>query len=174
MPRYIALLRGVNVGGHRKLPMAKLRELIESLGYTEVQTLIQSGNVVFSSSRKVTPESIESALEQELGLKVPVVLRTPAELGRILKGNPFPRADPASLHVGFMSRKPPASAVLELDTARFAPEEIAVKGLEQYFHLPNGIGRAKLPSYVGRQLDVPTTVRNWSTVTKLLKLAAAP
>jgi uncharacterized protein (DUF1697 family) len=171
MPRYIGLLRGVNVGGHAKLPMTKLRELIESLGHTEVQTLIQSGNVVFSSPRKVTSGSIEAALERELGLTVPVLLRTPAELQRILAGNPFPGADLSSLHVGFMSRTPPAKAVRELDLARFDPEEVAVKGLELYFHLPNGMGRAKLPPYVDRRLGVPTTVRNWRTVTKLLEIA---
>jgi uncharacterized protein (DUF1697 family) len=171
MPRYIGLLRGVNVGGHAKLPMTKLRELIESLGHTEVQTLIQSGNVVFSSPREVTSGSIEAVLERELGLTVPVLLRTPAELQRILAGNPFPDADPSSLHVGFMSRKPPAKAVRELDSARFAPEEVEVKGLELYFHLPNGMGRAKLPPYVDRRLGVPTTVRNWKTVTKLLEIA---
>ena len=171
MPRYIGLLRGVNVGGHAKLPMTKLREIIESLGHTEVQTLIQSGNIVFSSPRKVTPGSIESALERELGLTVPVLLRTPAELQRILAGNPFPGADPASLHVGFMSGKPPAAAIRELDTARFAPEEVAVRGLELYFHLPNGMGKAKLPPYIDRRLGVPTTVRNWRTVTKLLEIA---
>jgi uncharacterized protein (DUF1697 family) len=171
MPRYIGLLRGVNVGGHAKLSMTKLRELIESLGHTEVQTLVQSGNVVFSSERKVTSGSIEAALERELGLTVPVLLRTPAELQRVLAGNPFPGADPSSLHVGFMSRTPPANAVRELDSARFAPEEVAVKGLELYFHLPNGMGRAKLPSYVDRRLGVPTTVRNWKTVTRLLEIA---
>lgn len=171
MPTYIGLLRGVNVGGHAKLPMTKLREVVESLGHTEVQTLIQSGNVVFSSPRKVTPGSIESALERELGLAVPVLLRTPADLQRILAANPFPGADPSALHVGFMSRKPPAAAVRELDPARFAPEEVAVEGLEVYFHLPNGIGRAKLPPYVGRRLGVQTTVRNWQTVSKLLEIA---
>ena len=172
MPRYIALLRGVNVGGHAKLPMKTLRELIESLGHTEVQTLIQSGNVVFSSSRKITSASIESALEREIGLTVPVVLRTPAELERVVARNPFPRADPASLHVGFMTRKPSAAAVRGLDSNRYAPEEVAVTTLETYFHLPDGMGRAKLPPYVGRQLGVPTTVRNWRTVTTLLQIAA--
>jgi uncharacterized protein (DUF1697 family) len=171
MPRYIGLLRGVNVGGHAKLPMKKLQELIESLGHTEVQTVIQSGNVVFSSPRKVTSTSIESALERELGLTVSVLLRTSAELERIVARNPFPAADTSLLHVGFMSRKPPAAAVRELDSARFAPEEVAVKGLEMYFHLPNGMGRAKLPPYIDRRLGVPTTVRNWRTVTKLLEIA---
>jgi uncharacterized protein (DUF1697 family) len=171
MPRYIGLLRGVNVGGHAKLPMKRLRELIESLGHTDVQTLIQSGNVVFSSSRPVTAVSIESALERELGLTVPVVLRTLAELERVVARNPFPRADPPSLHVGFMTRTPSPAAVRGLDPGRFAPEEVAVRGLETYFQLPNGMGRAKLPSYVGRQLGVPTTVRSWRTVTKLLEIA---
>ena len=140
---------------------------------TDVRTLIQSGNVVFSSPQDVTSGSIEAALERELGLTVPVLLRTPAELQRILAGNPFPDADPSSLHVGFMSRKPPAKAVRELDSARFAPEEVEVEveGLELYFHLPNGMGRAKLPPYVDRRLGVPTTVRNWRTVTKLLEIA---
>lgn len=170
--KYVALLRGVNVGGRGRLPMATLREVVESLGYTDVQTFIQSGNVVFSSPRRVTAAAIETALEREVGIPFPVVLRTAADLQQVVDQNPFPRAQATALHVGFMAAKPPTALVRDLDTDRYAPEEVAVIGRELYFHLPSGMGSSKLAPYVGRKLAVPATVRNWATVNKLLELAS--
>jgi uncharacterized protein (DUF1697 family) len=172
MPRYVALLRSVNVGG-RSLSMATLRDVAESLGHTEVSTYIQSGNLLFTAKRAVPPKQLESAISKELGMDVPVVLRTAAELARVIERDPFPKADRSKVHVGFMAAKPPAAAVEQVDHDRFAPEECAVKGCEVYFHLPNGMGRSKLPTHVGQKLKVPTTVRNWNTVTKLLELLTA-
>lgn len=172
MPRYVALLRGVNVGGKNKVPMADLRTLVESLGHTDVSTFIQSGNVIFTSSKVVTPKSLEAAIAKQFGIQSRVVLRTKAELGKILKANPFTRADTSKLHVGFMVEKPPASVVKALDVDEFLPDEFAVHATELYLHLPNGMGRAKLPPYLDRRLKVVTTVRNWNTVTKLLELAS--
>jgi len=170
MPRYVALLRGVNVGGKHSVPMAKLRAEFESLGHTDVATYIQSGNVVFTTKRAVTPAALEKALASKFGFAIPVVLRTRPELARIVKGDPFTKADRAKVHVGFMAKKPTAAAVKAVDAERFAPEELKVKGCEIYYHLPNGMGRAKLPVAVDRALKIPTTVRNWNTVTKLLTL----
>jgi uncharacterized protein (DUF1697 family) len=172
MPRYVALLRGVNVGGKNKLPMADLRSLIESLGHTDVATLIQSGNVVFTASKAVKPESLENAIAKEFGIAPVVVLRTPRELEKVVSANPFGRADLSKVHVGFMTQKPPAPAVRHLDAERFLPEEFAFRDRELYLFLPNGMGRTKLPAYLDRQIKIPTTVRNWNTVTKLLALAA--
>jgi uncharacterized protein (DUF1697 family) len=171
VPRYVALLRAVNVGGKNKVPMAELRGLIESLGHTDVSTFIQSGNVIFSAAKSVTPKSLETAISKRLHVDTTAVLRTPSELEKVVKANPFARADTSKLHVGFMTQKPSTAAVSALDAERFRPEEFAIRGRELYLHLPNGMGRSKLPAYLDRQLKVPNTVRNWNTVTKLIELA---
>jgi uncharacterized protein (DUF1697 family) len=172
VPRYVGLLRGVNVGGRNKLPMAELRARFESLGHTKVSTFIQSGNIVFTTAKPITARSLERAIAAEFGISPTVMLRTPQELRRVVKSNPFGAVDPSKLHVGFMAQKPSAAAVAKLDAERFLPDEFAIRGRELYFHLPNGMGRTKLPPYLDRQLKIPTTVRNWNTVNKLLELAA--
>jgi uncharacterized protein (DUF1697 family) len=169
--RYVVLLRGVNVGGKNTVPMAALRELFESLGHGEVRTFIQSGNVVFTARAAVTPQSLERAVAQEFGVHTTVVIRTPRDLEQVVKANPFVGADPSKLHVGFMTQKPTAAVVAKLDGEPFRPEEFAVRGRELYLHLPNGMGRSKLPAYLDRRLKIPTTVRNWNTVNKLIELA---
>lgn len=169
--RYVGLLRGINVGGKNKVPMTELRALFESLGYTEVSTFIQSGNVVFATGRSVTPKSLEIAIANQFGLDITVVLRTPHELERIVAANPFTGVDPSELHMGFMTQRPSAAVVAKLDAERFRPEEFAIRARELYLRLPNGMGRTKLPNYLDRQLKIPTTVRNWNTVARLLELA---
>ena len=171
MPTYVALLRGVNVGGRNKVSMSALRSLVESLGHTDVTTYIQSGNVVFAARADVTSDELERAIERKLGLDITVVLRTRAALQRVVKANPFSGVDPSTVHVGFMAAKPKPSTVTALDGAAFEPDTFAVKGSDVYLHLPNGMGRSKLPAYLDRQLKIPTTVRNWNTVLKLLELA---
>ena len=173
MPRYLGLLRGVNVGGKHKLPMAELRALVEALGHTEVSTFIQSGNVIFTAARPVTPGSLETAIHDRLGIDTTVVLRTSSELERIVQANPFADRDPAVLHVGFLARRPAATTVSDLAVDRFDPEQCAIRGTECYLYLPNGMGRAKLPAYLDRRIEIPVTVRNWNTVTKLLALVKA-
>ena len=171
MATYVALLRGVNVGGKNTVPMADLRGVFESLGHGAVRTFIQSGNVVFTARKAVVPTSLETAIAAELGVKTVVVVRTRRELENIVKASPFAGADPSKLHVGFMTRKPTAAVVAQLDGEPFLPEEFAVRGSEIYLHLPNGMGRTKLPGYLDRRLGIPTTVRNWKTVNKLVELA---
>ena len=171
MPTFVGLLRSVNVGG-RKLPMAELRELAESLGYGDVRTFIQSGNVIFTAPKRPDPAVLEAGLAERFGLEVDVMVRSGRDLAAALERNPFPGADQSRLHVGFMAAKPAATSVSSIDAARFAPDELAVAGTEVYFHLPSGLGRAKLPDYALRRLKVPTTIRNWNTVTKLAELAA--
>jgi uncharacterized protein (DUF1697 family) len=171
MATHVALLRAVNLGGTNKVSMPDLRRLVESLGFTGVTTFIQSGNVLFTSRRRVAPGTIEDAISRELGMDVPVMVRTAAELGRIIEANPFPRADTSKLHVGFMADAPTPAALAGLDHDRFLPEEFAFVGTELYLHLPNGMGRTKLPGYLDRAIKIPTTIRNWNTVSKLLELA---
>jgi uncharacterized protein (DUF1697 family) len=169
--RYAGLLRGINVGGKNAVPMPALRALVEALGYTDVTTYIQSGNVVFSGTG-VKAEQLEKAIRKEFELDIRVVLRTHRQLESVIEHNPFPRADTSTLHVGYMCEKPSAAAIKSLDVERFAPDELAFRGREFYLLLPNGLGRAKLPPYVDRRLKIPTTVRNWKTVTKLAELTA--
>ncbi len=171
MPRYVALLRGVNLGATNKVPMARLRTAVESLGHAEVTTYIQSGNIIFTSAGKVTPGSFEKLIASTFGIETAVMLRTPAQLANALKTNPFPKADPARLHIGFMAASPPAAAVASLDAERFLPEQFAIRGTELYLHLPAGMGTTKLPAYLGRMLKVPTTIRTWRTVVTLADLA---
>jgi len=171
VPRYVGLLRGVNVGGRNKVAMSELRSLFDSLGHTSVSTFIQSGNILFTSAGPVTSQSLETAIADHLGLNVSVVLRTPQQLAKAIEANPFAHLDPPMLHVGFMAQKPTAAAVARLDAGTFQPEEFAVRGSELYLYLPNGMGRSKLPAYLDRHLRVPTTIRTWNTVRKLLDLA---
>lgn len=171
MPSYIGLLRGINVGGKNKVPMAELRTLLESLGLTEVRTLIQSGNVLFSSERPIERTSLEHAIARQFLVNTFVVLRSPRDLRSVVERNPFGHLDSSKLHVGFMTEKPPAAAVAGLDLERFGPEQCIVDKRELYLHLPDGMARTKLPAYLDRQLKTPITVRNWNTVTKLVELA---
>jgi uncharacterized protein (DUF1697 family) len=167
---YVCLLRGVNVGGKNKLAMHELRDLFESLGYRDVQTFIQSGNVVFSSRTAVQALALETEIRRHFELSVAVVLRTGPQLRKVVADNPFAGRDPVKLHVGFMAKKAPTAAVAGLDVGAFDPERFSVKGTEIYLYLPNGMARTKVPSYLDRRLKVPTTIRNWNTVTKLVEL----
>jgi uncharacterized protein (DUF1697 family) len=168
--RYVGLLRGVNLGGRNRLSMAELRTLAESLGYREVRTFIQSGNLVFSASKRVAPAVLEAAIATRFGLEVPVVLRTGAELEAAVRANPFAEADLSRLHVGFMAGPPAASALAGLERGPFLPEEFAVQGADVYLYLPEGVARTKLPRYLERRLG-PMTVRNWKTLGSLAELA---
>src|SRR5262249_11565840 len=122
VPRYVALLRSVNVGG-RSLSMATLREVCERLGHTDVSTYIQIGNLLFTAKRAVAPKSLEAAIAKEFGIDVPVILRTASDVARVIEGDPFPKADRSKVHVGFMATKPTAAAVEKIDHDRFLPEE---------------------------------------------------
>lgn len=173
MARMVALLRGVNVGGRNKLPMADLRSLFSSLGHEDVVTYVQSGNVVFTSAGAVEPTAIEATIARRFAIDTTVVLRSLAELERVLESNPYPAADPSHLHVGFLPYPPARDALRLPDLSGFAPEQATLVGCELYLHLPNGMGRAKLPPFLDRQLKVPTTVRNWNTVNQLTELARA-
>jgi uncharacterized protein (DUF1697 family) len=168
--RYVALLRAVNVAGHGTIKMADLRASFDSLGHTDVTTYIQSGNVVFTSAAPVVALALEHAVAAELGMTVEIVLRTSVQLKRVVQRNPFPDVDTSKLHVGFMSKRPSAAVVGQLDLPRFDPEAVVVAGSELYLHLPNGMGRATLPDHLRRSLDALMTIRNWNTVTKLVEL----
>ncbi|UNO42685.1 DUF1697 domain-containing protein [Streptomyces sp. MST-110588] len=183
MSRQIALLRGINVGGHKKFPMARQREVFESLGYEDVSVLLQTGNIVFAdpgTPPAETASALEARIAEEMGFPVPVMVRTRDELAAAVAANPFPQAvpEPKSLHITFLSG-PPADAtglraLQALDSARYAPDRFRLTGRELYLWCPGGIGRSKLAEAVSRiPLGVTATARNWNTVTKLLALADA-
>lgn len=174
MTRYVALLRGVNVGGANRLAMADLRALVERLGFDRVETFIQSGNVLFDAAGRVEPARLERALADELGLAVDVVVRSSAQLAGIVAANPFTQRDPATLHVAFLAEPPAGSLERTLERDRFLPDEFALAAGELFLCLPTGMGRAKLPGYLGRALAVSMTARNWKTVCRLAELAAMP
>jgi uncharacterized protein (DUF1697 family) len=166
VPRYVALLRSVNVGG-RKVPMSELRAVFEELGYTGVRTYIQSGNVVFDA-KSGTPARIRSLIESELrsefGMEITVLLRTPAELGKIVKRNPFDK----NAYVTFLDKAPAPKLVQALDPASFAPDEFVVDGNEVFVRCPNGYGRTKINNtFFERKLATKATTRNWNTVALL-------
>jgi uncharacterized protein (DUF1697 family) len=177
MPVYVALLRGINVGGRRALPMPKLAALLSELGLEDAVTYIQSGNAVFGApagSRTALAGRIERHLEQATGLDVAVLLRTSAELEAVAERNPFldADADVSKLHVAFLDRKPAKAAAEKLDPDRSPSDELSLAGTEIYLRFPNGSGRSKLTlDYFERTLGVRATQRNWRTVTKLLELA---
>lgn len=175
MTRYAALLRGINVGGRAKLSMSELREALASLGLEDVVTYIQSGNVVFRSA--ATPTEIARDLEQRIAeafsLETTVVLRTAAELASIAGDNPYAArgTEPRTLHVVFLGGAPGAEDVARLDPERSPPDSFTVRGSEIYVCFPNGSGRSKLTlDYFERNLDVRATMRNWSTVVRLVEL----
>jgi uncharacterized protein (DUF1697 family) len=178
MPTYISLLRGINVGGHNKVPMERLRALCEGLGFEQVKTFIQSGNVVFKAAKGRPNElslKIEKKILAEFGFPVSVVTRTTDELGKAIAGNPFvkeSRAEPAKVHIAFLSEAPKAESVKKLKTLAPKTEQLRHSGQEIYLYYRDGMGKAKLTgTVIERVLGVKATARNWNTVTKLHEMA---
>ena len=175
---HVALLRGINVGGRNKLPMAELREVFARAGANEVRTYIQSGNVLFrapSGLARKLPATIADALERRFSLKVPVILRSAEELIAAAERNPFLEAevDTGALHVMFLAEKPARGAAASLDPRRSPPDEFALGEREVYLRCPNGVADTKLTNdYFDRTLGTVSTGRNWRTVLKLIDLAS--
>ena len=172
---YAALLRAVNLGSRNKVSMAELRSLLEDLGAEDVATYVQSGNVVFKStdSGAELAKAIERELKSRLGLDLTVLLRTKAQLARLIDANPFGGREPTKLYVTFLAETPPRARVASLDPDVGGSDEFRVSGREVYLRFPNGYGRSKLNNaYFEKQLGVRATTRNWKTVTTLADLAA--
>ncbi|MDY7103617.1 MAG: DUF1697 domain-containing protein [Actinomycetota bacterium] len=168
---YVALLRAVNVAGHGKVTMAELRAAFESAGFGDVRTYIQSGNVVFTSSSPVSAADVERAVGEALGAEPTIMLRTAEEIASVAERNPYGDVDTGEIHVGLLAEPPAPEVAAGLDVADLAPEGATVVDADVYLHLPNGVGRSKLPNRVAKQLDAPMTIRNWRTVAKLADLA---
>jgi uncharacterized protein (DUF1697 family) len=173
---YVALLRGINVGGKAMVPMAALRQTFASVGCEDVVTYIQSGNVVLRSPLPADKlqAALEAAAAARFGFEPAVMLRTADEMATVVAGNPYAGADEKHLHVGFLHAAPDAATEQCVGAIDCHPEEVTVVGRDLYLRLPNGMGRAALPVKLERCLrPSPVTVRNWRTVTKLVELTKA-
>lgn len=176
-PSYVILLRGVNVGGNNRVPMADLKALLEGLGGQDVRTYIQSGNAVLrcgAALGKGLAPAVEAALKKRLGLSVPVVVRSAEALAAALKAHPYIKAgdDPKTLHVGFL-RDTPSPAVAKALAPPCGPgEAVTVLGAHVYLRYAQGVAKSKLSNaWFDRQLGTVMTVRNWATCQALAQLA---
>ena len=178
MQKYISILRGVNVGG-RKVPMANLKSLYEDLGFKEVITYIQSGNVIFKAD-KTSGQTLEKIIEKKINeifnMAVPVIIRRVREMKNVLANNPFLKMkgiDINKLHVTFLEKLPGQN---ELDNTKkydYTPDRFIIAGREVFLYCPGGYGKTKLSNnFFESKLKVHATTRNWKTVNKLVEIAA--
>ena len=173
---YVALLRGVNVGGNNKLPMKDLVEIFAEAGCVQVRHFIQSGNVIFSAPPALAakiPALIPLAIAKRFGFSPPVQLRSAKQLAEVIANNPFLKLGMAEdfLHVAFLADKPSAANVAKLDPDRSPPGQFIVQGQEIYLYIPSGLAASKLTNaYFDTKLATVSTGRNWRTVKKLLAL----
>lgn len=180
MKSFIGLLRGINVGGHNKIPMLKLRALCAEIGWSKIQTYIQSGNLIFSASGKAAAleAELQHAVERRLGLSIPVIVRPAADWQTYIKTNPFLHACKTEPHLVMLclSQNPPKpDAPKNLRERAANGERITQIGDALWVHFPEGIARSKLsPSLLDRSIGSSVTARNWLTVLKLNELANQP
>jgi uncharacterized protein (DUF1697 family) len=178
MNTYIALFRGINVGGKNRLPMKELVVLLEDIGAKKVRTHIQSGNAVFQSAEK-NPSQLSKRLAAEiktrLGMEPQFLLLGLEAINTAIAENPFPeaQADPSSLHLGFLASMPKNPDLEKLNSLKKASERFHLGNKVFYLHAPEGVGRSRLAASTEKLLGVPMTDRNWRTVCKIRELAQA-
>ena len=172
MKTYIALFRGINVGGYHMLPMKELKLVLEKDGCQDVRTYIQSGNVILNSaisdSAKLA-KRLSAVIAKSHGFEPRVIVLSRDELQRAASGNPFATAvaNPAALHLFFLDGTPKSPDLKALESLK-TTEAFALKGAVFYLHTPDGLGRSKLAARIERSLGVQGTARNWRTVSTLL------
>ena len=179
MPIYIAMLRGVNVSGQKIVRMERLRESCLRLGFQNVETYVQSGNIVFLAT-KTSPSALSMGISQEIfrdfGFSVPVFIRTPKEMGEVIKVNPFLKEkgiDPSRLYVTFLSEPASGSALKRLRELPAQTDRFQAVGREIYLYCPGGYGKTKLSNTaLEKALSVGATTRNWKTVNTLFEMAS--
>lgn len=177
MNTFIALFRGINVGGNNRLPMQALRDTLHSIGLSEAKTYIQSGNAVFNSSQTdclALADKIKSAIEQQHQLAPATLVLNLNTLKAAIGNNPFRNAvaEPASLHLYFLFEQPSEENYQQAKALCSNGEQIELIDAVVYLHAPNGIGRSKLAAKIDKVLQVQTTARNWRSVNKVLDLTA--
>lgn len=177
MQTYIAILRGINVSGKNKIKMDALRSMLEGLDIENVQTYIQSGNIVFqkeATDGDVLAQMIHEGILEHFDLTVPVIIRTKEEWESTIQNNPFtPKGyETNKQYFLFLNEAPDAALVEKLKEQEFAPDEWEVKGKELYFYCPGSYGRTKFSNnFFERKLKVTATTRNWKTVQRLMEMA---
>ena len=177
MPTYIAMLRGINVSGHKMIRMEALRASFGALKLTNVQTYVQSGNVIFESEQK-SPAGLSNKIEEQIqhtfGFRVPVLVKTSKEIAQIVSDNPLVKEkgiDHSKLHVTFLSDAPPKTAVKVLKPLATGRERFRILNCEIYLYCPDGYGNTKLSNNaIEKKLSVVATTRNWRTVNTLLEM----
>jgi uncharacterized protein (DUF1697 family) len=172
---YIALFRGINVGGSSILPMKDLAAILEGMGFAGVRTYIQSGNAVFSSpplDKDRAVREIRAVILEAHGLAPAVMLLGADELQAAAANNPFDVADGKALHLFFLESLPTNPDLAGLEAVRAGTERFELRGKVFYLYAPDGIGRSRLAARVEHSLGVPVTARNWNTVSKLLSMVA--
>lgn len=173
MNTFIALFRGINVGGKNRLPMKELTALLEELGLKSIQTYIQSGNVIFQSRKKQTgklAKEISARIGETHGFEPHLILLGTDELQSAIDNNPFPVKEGKSLHFFFLDSVPRKPDLDKLQAVQTKSEQFHLQDKVFYLHAPDGIGRSKLAAKVEACLSVPVTARNWNTVSQLDKM----
>lgn len=172
--RYVALLRGINVSGQKKIKMAELRAQLSDIGLDNVETYIQSGNIVFEYKKTAISKlekMISDMIMNEYGWEVPTMVRTADTFEYVLKNNPYKKMAPDKTAVTFLSAKPSAAAVKSFDVNAYPPEELVIDGDKIFSHSPNGFGRAKFTNnFIEKKLKVRATSRNFKTVNVLAEM----
>ncbi len=170
MGTYVAFLRGINLGPTNKIAMPALRELATELGYTDVATYINSGNLIFDSTKKAATleREIAAAITKRFGLRIDVTVRTPAQLKRILAENPYPDGSPSQVTVAFLTKAAPATAQEKVAAMATEAEPFTFAGQDVYVNYSNGLGTSKLAEKFSAVIGVSSTVRNINTVTKIV------
>ena len=172
MKKYISLLRGINVGGHKKIIMTDLKALYMELGFKNVSTYIQSGNIVFDSKEEsfaVLEKMIFDKIKRHYSFEVPILILTPKEIAEAINGNPYPTIE--KVYFTFLADLPQPENVREFNAITFNNEFFELKNKVIYSYYPNGAGKAKMNhTFIERKLKVNATTRNLRTVNKLLEM----
>src|ERR1700730_2218025 len=175
---YVSLLRGINVGGYKTIKMDQLRDAFAVLGFEDVQTYLQSGNVIFKAPSQACEnwaKRIQERVFRQFGIWVSVLVKTPQELKAVRKNNPFLKEtgiDTYKLHVTFLSRAPEKNALKMLDTIAASPDQFRYSGEAIYLYCPNGYGETRLSTNaLEKMLKVAATTRNWKTVNRLYEMS---
>ena len=177
MATYVAILRGINVSGHKIIKMERLRAAFEQIGFAQVKTYVQSGNVIFETSEPSAglAAKIEKKILSEFGFDVPVLTKSSKEMMDIVKRNPFLKdasIDQSKLHVTFLSDDPPRNTLEFLEPLAAGAEQVRIVDRAVYLYCPNGYGNTKLTNTaIEKKLSCRATTRNWATTNKLLEMA---